>query len=70
MTGVFTSGKLKLMTKHIAKVGNHFEEFIREQADTGTEFDIKEDGGKMTLDSILTAVFGLEANSFKEPKHI
>ena len=70
MSGVFTSGKLKLMTKHIVKVGDNLEEFISEQADQVEEFDMKVVGGKMTMDSILTAGFGLEANSFKDPDNI
>ena len=69
MTGVFTSGKLRLMTKHITNVGLNFEKYIDDSADKGIEVETKEAGGKMTLDSIATAGFGIEENSFENPKN-
>ena len=70
MSGVFTSGKLKLMFKHIAKVGENFEEYITQVVEKGQEVDMKVVGGLMTLDSIATSGFGIETNSFKEPDNL
>ena len=38
MTGVFTAGKLKLMAKHIAKVGKNFEAHLATVADKAGSF--------------------------------
>ena len=67
MSGVFTSGKLKDMTKHIIDVGQNFEKFISNMAAEGIEVETKEAGGKMSLDAIATAGFGIDENSFTNP---
>ena len=67
MSCVFTGGRLKLMTKHIANVGLNFEKYIDDIATKGVEVDSKEAGGKMTLDSIARAWFGIQENSFVNP---
>ena len=67
MSGVFTSGKLKDMTKHIIDVGRNFEKFISDMAREGIEVETKEAGGKMSLDAIATAGFGIDENSFTNP---
>ena len=41
MSGVFTSGKLKLMANHIDKVGKNFEKYVSIQAREKNEIDIK-----------------------------
>ena len=69
MSGVFTSGKLKLMVNHILKTGKNLELYIRKIAEEGTEVDMKVVGGYMTLDSIATAGFGIETNSFDDPNN-
>ena len=69
MSGVFTSGKLKLMFKHIKKVGENYQEHLDEVADEGADVDMKVVGGKMALDAISTAGFGIESNSFKDPEN-
>ena len=38
MTGVFTAGKLKLMARHIAKVGKNFEAHLATVADKAGTF--------------------------------
>ena len=55
LSGVFTSGKLKLMAEHIDKVGKNFEKYTSLQADEGNEIDMKVVGGLMTLDAGLLA---------------
>ncbi len=67
MSGVFTSGKLKLMANHIDKVGKNFEKYVSIQARERNEIDMKVAGGLMTLDSIASAGFGIEVDSFAEP---
>ena len=69
MSGVFTSGKLRLMTKHIANVGINFEKYIEDIASKGLEIETKEAGGKMSLDSIATVGFGIQENSFVNPEN-
>ena len=69
MSGVFTSGKLKLMTKHLVKVGLNFEQHITELAEKGNDVCMKDIGGLMTLDSIASAGYGIETNSFKNPQN-
>jgi len=69
MSGVFTSGKLKLMFPHLYNVGKNFEAYANKVAEEGIEVDMKEAGGKMTLDSIATAGFGIETNSFDDPEN-
>jgi len=67
MSGVFTSGRLKVMFKHIKKVGENYQEHLDDVAEEGVDVDMRVVGGKMTLDAIATAGFGIETNSFKEP---
>jgi len=67
MSGVFTSGRLKGMTPHLAKVGANAQTYI--DSIVGQEVEMKDLGGKITLDSIATAAFGIEENSFTNPKN-
>lgn len=80
MSGVFTSGKLKLMAPHMVKVGQQLEEYIG-QIIAGTkkcEGVVAEDGsvemkalfGLYTLDAIASTGFGIEINSFEDPNNI
>ena len=69
MSGVFTSGRLKLMIKHMVKTGQNLELYVGKVAEEGTEVDMKVVGGFMTLDSIATAGFGIETNSFDDPNN-
>ena len=69
MSGVFTGARLKLMSKHINAVGLNFEKYIDDIANKGIEVDTKEAGMKMSLDSIATAGFGIQENSFENPEN-
>ena len=66
MSGVFTSGKLKLMAKHIAKVGANFEAHIQTVAEKGEDLCMKDLGSLMALDGLATAAYGVESNSFAD----
>jgi cytochrome P450 len=71
MSGVFTSGRLKLMTPYVVKVGQQMEEHIgnliaSDSADAGI-LEMKSLFGMFTLDAIATTGFGIESNSFLEP---
>jgi len=68
MSGVFTTGKLKLMATHIAKVGENFEDHIEGiKAHGDSEVSMKKLASYMTLDGLATAAFGIETNSFENP---
>ena len=69
-TPVFTSGKLKLMVPHIARVGANLEEMLGEAAVAGDVLDAKELFGKFALDALASSSFGIESNSFKEPESL
>jgi len=69
-TPVFTSGKLRLMVPHIARVGANLEEMLGETARAGDVLDAKELFGKFALDAIASSSFGIESNSFKEPESL
>jgi cytochrome P450 len=74
MTGVFNSGKLKLMTPHMVKVGQQLEDHIenilggmnssgiKNREDIGI-IEIKSLGGMFTLDAIATTGFGIESKT-------
>ena len=55
------------MANHIDKVGKNFEKYVSIQAREKNEIDMKVAGGLMTLDSIASAGFGIEVDSFAEP---
>jgi len=78
LSPVFTSGKLKLMIPHMAKVGQQLEDHIENiiagwkssDSENGKDVDIieiKSLGGMFTLDAIATTGFGIECNSFADP---
>jgi cytochrome P450 len=76
MSGVFTSGKLKLMTPHMARVGKQLEEHIDNILAGKIHSDMVDEEGSVemkalfsmyTLDAIATTGFGIESNSFQDP---
>merc|ERR1711970_1051025 len=54
---VFTSGKLKLMSGDIDKVGVQLEEFLTTAEKNGDALEASELFGKLTLDAIATSGF-------------
>jgi len=69
MSGVFSSGKLKLMVPHIDKAGMNLVKHLSQVCERGEVLDMKNLGGLLTLDSIATAGFGLDINSFDDPEN-
>ena len=69
MSGVFTAGKLKLMARHIAKVGQNFEEHVAKIAAKGEDVCMNDLGSLMTLDGLASAGYGIETNSFIDPEN-
>jgi len=70
MSGVFTSGRLRLMLPYIADAGENLGKYIDKMSQEGKQIDMKDTGGLLTLDSIATAGFGLENNSFEDLNNV
>eukprot|EP00091_Calanus_sinicus_P010169 TRINITY_DN2366_c0_g1_i2.p1 TRINITY_DN2366_c0_g1~~TRINITY_DN2366_c0_g1_i2.p1 ORF type:complete len:342 (-),score=74.95 TRINITY_DN2366_c0_g1_i2:655-1680(-) len=69
MTPVFTTGKLKLMYSILEKCGTNLGDFIEDSSNKDLEIDAKDAFGKFALDGIASSGFGIDSNSFKEPKN-
>ena len=67
MTPVFTTGKLKMMFPLLVKTAQQMEAQIEQMENI--ELDVKEIFFKYALDGIGTAGFGIESNSFQDPKN-
>jgi len=70
MSGVFTSGKLKLMTPHIVKCGQQMEAYLKNIQEEGTEFEARDLSSMFAIDSFASAGFGIEQNTFQDPDNI
>ena len=62
---VFTSGKLKHMSKIINRVANDLLAHLDKLSETGEDVNAEELSNKFTLQSIASSGFGLEVNSFE-----
>ena len=69
MSPVFASGKLKLMAPHIIKCGEHLESYIGPIVEQGEEIEARNLASFFTVDSMATAGYGLEINSFANPEN-
>ena len=69
MSPVFASGKLKLMAPHIIKCGEHLEAYIGPIVEQGEEIEARNLASFFTVDSMATAGYGLEINSFANPEN-
>jgi len=69
MTGIFTSGKLKLMLPYIADAGKNFGAYAEKISQEGKEIDMKDTAYLLTIDSIAAAGFGISVNSFDDPNN-
>ncbi|TRY78461.1 hypothetical protein TCAL_14092, partial [Tigriopus californicus] len=67
-TPIFTAGKLKGMMHFIHLVTNDLVKSKGQEADRGTPFELKEKFGKFSMDTIASCAFGVNADSFKDPK--
>nr|XP_022915731.1 probable cytochrome P450 6a20 [Onthophagus taurus] len=68
VTPTFTSGKMKTMFNTLLECGVQLEEFIETFHKNKKDLDIKEILACFTTDVIGSCAFGLECNSFKNPK--
>ena len=67
MSGVFSSGKLKLMTPHIVKCGEQLEAYMEQFVERGEEIEARNIASLFTMDAMATSGYGLEINSFENP---
>ena len=69
-SGVFTSGKLKMMTPFIVQCADNMEDYLADLELKQTEFEVKEVASKFNLDAFASAGFGLEQNTFMDPDNV
>jgi len=70
MSGVFTSGKLKLMTPFIVQCGENMEDYLADLERNQKEFEVRDVVSMFTLDAFASAGFGIEQNSFADPDNV
>eukprot|EP00092_Neocalanus_flemingeri_P008738 GFUD01009411.1.p1 GENE.GFUD01009411.1~~GFUD01009411.1.p1 ORF type:complete len:510 (+),score=126.28 GFUD01009411.1:48-1577(+) len=69
MSGVFSSGKLKLMTPHIVMCGQQLEAYMTPLVEKGEELEARHIASLFTIDAMATSGYGLEINSFENPEN-
>ena len=70
MSGVFTSGKLKMMTHHIVKAAEQMEDHLKILEREGAEVEMRELTSNYAMDAFASSGFGIEQNSFKDPENV
>jgi len=70
MSGVFTSGKLKYMTPYIVQCSENMEGYLEKIEKNNEDFEARDLASIFTLDAFASAGFGIEQNSFTDPKNI
>jgi len=70
MSGVFTSGKLKMMTPHIVKCGEQMADYLDNMQAEGTEFEARDLTSMFAIDAFASSGFGIEQNTFKDPENV
>ena len=70
MSGVFTSGKLKMMTHHIVKAAEQMEDHLKILEKEGAEVEMRELTSNYAMDAFASSGFGIEQNSFKDPENV
>lgn len=69
VTPAFTTGKLKDMCKPIGRIVNNFVDNLRQHAESGEEFDIKNNLSGFTMDVIASCGYGINVDSVRQPNH-
>ena len=67
-TPIFTSGKMKTMLHFIKEGSNHVTAELAKKSEIREEFDLKEVYGKLSLDTIASCAFGIDAQCFTNKK--
>ena len=70
MSGVFTSGKLKMMTPHVVKCGEQMGEYLQNIQTKGTEFEARDLASMFAIDAFASSGFGIEQNTFRDPENV
>ncbi|CAH1369190.1 cytochrome P450 6k1-like [Tenebrio molitor] len=65
ITPVFTSSKIKVMSKLIEDVAQEMVDYLGKNIDVNSTMDMKDISLKFTVDVISTTIFGVNAYSFK-----
>lgn len=71
LSPMFTGSKMRQMFDYVARVGSQTALTMKEQIKRGgdNEFEFKELTTKFTVDVIASCAFGIECNSFENPKN-
>lgn len=69
VSSVFTSGKLKLMSKCITDVANNLDAYLNELVDKDGILDTRTYFGSFTVDVISSCFFGIQTDSIKDPNN-
>lgn len=67
LSPVFTSGKLKIMTSILDKIGDDLATHVDGFAASGAEFDVRDAMVNFTLDAISKCGLGIEGHAFTDP---
>lgn len=68
LTPIFSTAKIKNMFPLMTQVGEEFTEYLNEMLKVKNTDNMREACAKFTTDVITSCAFGIQANSFKDPK--
>lgn len=69
LSPAFTSGKLKGMVETIVGCGKALEEYLNQYVSSGEVVEVREIFARFTTNVVASVGFGLEIDSFKDPKN-
>jgi len=69
-TPIFTSGKLRGMMRFIQEVSTRLTNDLRNKAESGEDFELKDTFGKYSLDSLAVCAFGIDPKSFNSKESV
>lgn len=65
----YCSGKLKGMVETIVECGKKLEDYLNQYVTSGEEVEVREIFARFTTNVVASVGFGLEIDSFKDPKN-